>query len=120
MHMDDYTQFCADWLAAWTGNEPEKLLAYYTDDAFYRDPARPHGLQGKVELRKYLERLHGEGGAARRGRQRDEDLIGHGGSRYAEGAGAVKRQEAKPLAGVPRWSQLSAGYAAPDSMTCRV
>jgi ketosteroid isomerase-like protein len=59
MAMDEqaYRAFCEAWLGAWTGNAPEKLLEYYTDDVFYRDPARPDGLRGKEALRGYLVRL---------------------------------------------------------------
>ena len=49
--------FCAKWLAAWTGNDPEGLLAYYAEDAAYRDPGRPGGLHGHAELRPYFTAL---------------------------------------------------------------
>lgn len=49
--------FCAAWLPAWTGNHPEALLAFYAEEAFYRDPARPEGLRGRDELARYLRRL---------------------------------------------------------------
>ncbi len=48
--------FCRDWLAAWTGNRPEHLRSFYSDDAFYRDPARPDGLRGE-ELLPYFRKL---------------------------------------------------------------
>lgn len=57
MQPTGYKDFCDRWLAAWTGNDPERLLTFYTEDTYYRDPARPHGLNGRDELRKYLERL---------------------------------------------------------------
>ncbi len=50
-------EFCKRWLAAWTGNQPEVLLYFYTEDAFYLDPARPQGLRGHSEMRPYLEKL---------------------------------------------------------------
>ena len=53
---DESWEFCRRWLAAWTGNQPDKLRAFYTDDAIYRDPARPAGLQG-VELLSYFRKL---------------------------------------------------------------
>ena len=49
-------EFCRRWLAAWTGNQPEKLREFYTEDAYYRDPARPAGLQGP-ELLSYFRKL---------------------------------------------------------------
>ncbi len=55
--MKDLQTFCTSWLAAWTGNEPERLIAFYTDDAFYRDPAKPNGLHGHGALLPYLKRL---------------------------------------------------------------
>ena len=38
--------FCIEWLNAWTGNNPEKLIDFYSDDTFYRDPANPEGING--------------------------------------------------------------------------
>lgn len=49
--------FCHEWLASWTGNQPEALLSYYTDDAFYLDPANPNGLQGHAQLLPYFTKL---------------------------------------------------------------
>lgn len=45
------------WLEAWTGNQPQRLLAYYAPEAAYTDPAKPRGLRGHEELRPYFERL---------------------------------------------------------------
>lgn len=50
-------QFASRWLPAWTGNDPEGLLAFYAEDAFYLDPLIPQGVKGKKELRKYFTRL---------------------------------------------------------------
>jgi hypothetical protein len=49
--------FAAQWLPAWTGNQPERLLSFYNKDVFYLDPAVPHGLQGKDALRAYFNKL---------------------------------------------------------------
>jgi hypothetical protein len=57
MQHDEALAFCRQWLAAWTGNEPERLLPYYAEQAFYRDPARPQGLTGHAEMRPYFARL---------------------------------------------------------------
>ena len=51
------TEFCARWLPAWTGNDPDGLAAFYTDDVFYSDPAFPAGLQGKAALLGYFRKL---------------------------------------------------------------
>lgn len=40
-------EFAAKWLPAWTGNDPERLAAFYSEDAFYLDPAIPRGVKGK-------------------------------------------------------------------------
>jgi hypothetical protein len=50
-------QFAARWLPAWTGNEPLKLAAFYTDDLFYSDPTLPDGLRGKENFIRYLSKL---------------------------------------------------------------
>lgn len=50
-------EFAAGWLPAWTGNDPEKLAAFYTDDAFYSDPGVPEGVQGKEALLGYFRAL---------------------------------------------------------------
>ena len=49
--------FADNWLSAWTGNKPAILLDFYTDDAFYLDPAYPKGLKGKEQLSTYLKKL---------------------------------------------------------------
>jgi len=49
--------FINTWLASWTGNQPEKLLEFYTDDCFYADPAKRKGISGKENLKPYFERL---------------------------------------------------------------
>lgn len=53
----NYSRFCYEWLNSWTGNQPLKLLGFYSDDAFYSDPANPSGLKGKDEMMKYFEKL---------------------------------------------------------------
>jgi hypothetical protein len=51
------TDFCNEWLSAWTGNQPDILLTYYAEDAFYVDPANKEGLKGHAELRPYFTKL---------------------------------------------------------------
>ena len=53
----DWMPFCHEWLGTWTGNKPAELLEFYTEDAFYLDPAYPTGLNGREELSKYFEKL---------------------------------------------------------------
>jgi ketosteroid isomerase-like protein len=50
-------EFAARWLPAWTGNDPERLASFYTDDVFYADPAIPAGVNGKAELLAYFTKL---------------------------------------------------------------
>ena len=49
--------FAAEWLPAWSGNRPEGLVAFYTDDAFYADPGIPAGVRGRPALLAYFTRL---------------------------------------------------------------
>ncbi|MCF8257205.1 MAG: nuclear transport factor 2 family protein [Flavobacteriales bacterium] len=51
------TAFTDRWLSAWTGNRPQQLLEFYTNDAFYLDPANPEGLQGKAQMLPYFTKL---------------------------------------------------------------
>ncbi len=38
MHpMENIEEFCKEWLAAWTGNDPENLIGYYADKMYYQD-----------------------------------------------------------------------------------
>ena len=53
----DWQPFCDKWLGAWTGNRPDLLIAFYTGDASYLDPAFPAGLKGHVQLLPYFEKL---------------------------------------------------------------
>ncbi|MGE5544385.1 MAG: nuclear transport factor 2 family protein, partial [Bacillota bacterium] len=41
----------------WTGNNPEKLIDYYSRDAFYSDPANKGGLKGYEQLMAYFRKL---------------------------------------------------------------
>jgi SnoaL-like domain len=50
-------EFAARWLPAWTGNDPERLAAFYSDDALYVDPGIPTGVRGKVALLAYFSKL---------------------------------------------------------------
>jgi hypothetical protein len=50
-------QFAQRWLPAWTGNDPERLAAFYSDDALYVDPGIPAGVRGKAELLAYFRKL---------------------------------------------------------------
>ena len=49
--------FAEQWLPAWTGNDPERLASFYSDDVFYLDPAIPRGVRGKAALTRYFRKL---------------------------------------------------------------
>jgi hypothetical protein len=57
MNAEEARSFAERWLPAWTGNEPERLASFYTDDAFYSDPAIPQGVRGREALTAYFVRL---------------------------------------------------------------
>ena len=57
MTKEQAREFASCWLPAWTGNEPEKLAAFYSDDALYLDPAVPGGIRGKEKLLAYFRKL---------------------------------------------------------------
>jgi len=57
MNERDALEFCTEWLSAWTGNQPDKLIDFYAKDAFYRDPANRDGLKGHREILPYFGRL---------------------------------------------------------------
>lgn len=59
MNREDSLRLCRRWLPLWTGNQPERLVENYADDAFYRDPAKPGGIQGRDGLLKYFKKLLG-------------------------------------------------------------
>jgi hypothetical protein len=50
-------RFNADWLAAWSAKDVERLLTFYTTDTVYRDAQVPAGLRGQAALRDYFTRL---------------------------------------------------------------
>ncbi len=57
MNKKEAKEFALKWLPAWTGNDPEKLAEFYSDDCFYLDPAIPSGVNGKAELLAYFKKL---------------------------------------------------------------
>lgn len=59
MNSAEAARFCADWLPAWTGGDADRLARFYSEDAFYSDPARPDGVEGRPALQRYFERLLG-------------------------------------------------------------
>lgn len=57
MSINHLHEFCTRWLAAWSGNRPDTLIEYYSNDIYYRDPVKSEGLQGKDQLFAYFKKL---------------------------------------------------------------
>jgi hypothetical protein len=49
--------FASRWLPAWTGNQPELLAGFYSEDCFYSDPGIPGGVRGRAALVAYFRKL---------------------------------------------------------------
>jgi len=54
---NDAREFNELWLPAWTGNRPEHLVSFYSEDAFYADPGNWPGVRGRRALLEYFTRL---------------------------------------------------------------
>ncbi len=54
---EEAKKFVDQWLPAWTGNNPELLMSFYSDDARYSDPAIAAGIEGKAALLSYFQKL---------------------------------------------------------------
>jgi len=54
---EEARSFAERWLPAWSGNDPELLASFYSDDARYVDPAIPGGVKGKTALLDYFRKL---------------------------------------------------------------
>jgi hypothetical protein len=54
---DEAREFAARWLPAWTGNDAELLVSFYTDDVYYADPGIPRGVRGRDQLLGYFRKL---------------------------------------------------------------
>jgi len=57
MTAEEAKAFAERWLPVWSGNQPERLASFYTEDAFYCDPAIPAGVRGRELLVSYFRRL---------------------------------------------------------------
>lgn len=56
---EEARRFAERWLPGWSGNRPEYLASFYTDDATYSDPSIPGGTRGKAELIQWFRKLLG-------------------------------------------------------------
>ncbi|MEI7815847.1 MAG: nuclear transport factor 2 family protein [Desulfuromonadales bacterium] len=57
MTKEEAREFTSQWLPAWTGNRPQELAAFYAEDAFFLDPGRPLGIQGREQLVAYFTKV---------------------------------------------------------------
>jgi hypothetical protein len=57
MKKKEAQEFCRKWLPAWTGNQPETLIEFYSDNAVYVDPANKDGLRGRDQILQYFKKL---------------------------------------------------------------
>ena len=57
MDISKLKQFCVEWLQAWTGNTPDKLLQFYSKESYYQDPANPNGLKDHTQILAYFQKL---------------------------------------------------------------
>jgi len=57
MEREEALDFCARWLPAWQGNNPEALIQFYSDNAIYIDPANKEGLNGREQILAYFKKL---------------------------------------------------------------
>jgi hypothetical protein len=59
MKKEEAREFCRKWLPAWIGNQPDKLIDFYSENAFYLDPANKNGLKGRDQILPYFKKLLG-------------------------------------------------------------
>jgi SnoaL-like domain len=57
LNSEQARDFAEIWLPAWTGNRPDHLVSFYTEDAYYADPAVPSGIRGRAALLSYFRKL---------------------------------------------------------------
>jgi steroid delta-isomerase-like uncharacterized protein len=51
------SQFINDWLDAWTAQNPDRLLSFYSDDMEYLDPNTRGELKGRDAFSQYVRKL---------------------------------------------------------------
>jgi hypothetical protein len=59
MDAEEARAFAERWLPAWSGNRPELLASFYSDDACYSDPGLREGVRGREALLAYFVKLLG-------------------------------------------------------------
>jgi len=59
MTLEEISAYNADWLAAWTAKDVDRLAGFYAEDCLYKDPQTAGGVTGRSALRGYLTGLFG-------------------------------------------------------------
>ena len=49
------SNFFADYLASWDTNDPDAVLAFFTDDIEYEDTTIGHGASGLKQMRRFVQ-----------------------------------------------------------------
>jgi hypothetical protein len=57
MNLTEAEKFCHNWLPAWSGNSPDKLISFYSQQSYYADPVVKQGLNGYDEIFPYFKKL---------------------------------------------------------------
>jgi hypothetical protein len=57
INLKEAKELCNNWLPAWTGNNPDKLINFYSTEAFYSDPTVRNGLRGHNAILPYFKKL---------------------------------------------------------------
>ena len=57
MRKKELEAYLNKWIESWTGNNPKKLLKFYSANVFFQDPLNPKGLNKKKELEPYIKKL---------------------------------------------------------------
>jgi hypothetical protein len=55
----DIEKYNADWLAAWSAKDTDRLLTFYGPGIIYKDARVPLGISGHQALKAYLDALFG-------------------------------------------------------------
>lgn len=55
--MTDLEQLNADWLAAWTAQDADRLASFYAEHCRYLDAQLPEGLEGREAVRARFAKL---------------------------------------------------------------
>lgn len=57
MNKKELESYLGKWIKSWSGNEPDKLIKFYSANAYFQDPLNPKGLSKKKEIEPYFKKL---------------------------------------------------------------